>query len=242
MRAARHEAALDRLRRTRRAAAGKPGLVLAFNSGTEKPAAARAAGAATVFFDLNFNNRVGTPTAPRDPATMIERADRAYRVRRLDHRLRHAVDRRERALRCADADAVDRDDSPVTAPTSSPTSAGSPSGVQRVFVTIANPPLHGRRGGAVGRDLAASAVLIRQVYFTSPNVAALHKRGPLLASRACGAACARSSAASRRSASRPTGSRSSCSSTRRSVRAAVRLQPSWKWFEIVGLRRSRRVR
>ena len=41
----------------------KPGLTLAFTSGTVKPAEARKNGAATVFFDLNFN-RVGTPTVP----------------------------------------------------------------------------------------------------------------------------------------------------------------------------------
>ena len=56
----------------------KPGLTLAYTSGTEKPAAARAAGAATVFFDLNFNKRVGTPTVPADPATIVERADRLF--------------------------------------------------------------------------------------------------------------------------------------------------------------------
>src|SRR5688500_14076135 len=54
----------------------KPGLTLAFNSGTEKPAEARRNGAATVLFDLNFNNRVGTPTKPNDPATMADRANR----------------------------------------------------------------------------------------------------------------------------------------------------------------------
>ena len=56
----------------------KPGLTLAFASGTVKPAEARAAGAATVFFDLNFNNRVGTPTVPTDPATIADRADRLF--------------------------------------------------------------------------------------------------------------------------------------------------------------------
>ena len=62
----------------------KPGLTLAYTSGTEKPAAARAAGAATVFFDLNFNKRVGTPTAPADPATIVEKgADHSPRRRPL---------------------------------------------------------------------------------------------------------------------------------------------------------------
>ena len=56
----------------------KPGLTLAFTSGTDEPAAARANGAATVFFDLNFNNRVGTPTVPADPAEIVDRADRLF--------------------------------------------------------------------------------------------------------------------------------------------------------------------
>ena len=43
----------------------KPGLTLAFTSGTVKPAEARQNGAATVFFDLNFNNRVGTTDGAR---------------------------------------------------------------------------------------------------------------------------------------------------------------------------------
>ena len=91
----------------------KPGLTLAFTSGTVKPAEARANGAATVFFDLNFNNRVGTPTMPTDPATMVDRADRLFDFAVTRHRLPDAVDRAERALRRADADAVDDDDGAV---------------------------------------------------------------------------------------------------------------------------------
>ena len=72
------EPALGRLRRPRRAAAAEAGLTLAFTSGTVKPAEARKNGAATVFFDLNFNNRVGTPTVPADPALIRERADRLF--------------------------------------------------------------------------------------------------------------------------------------------------------------------
>src|SRR2546422_7266117 len=49
----------------------KPGLVLAVSSGTAVPAAMRAAGAATIFFDLHLNDRVGTPSAPADPATIV---------------------------------------------------------------------------------------------------------------------------------------------------------------------------
>src|SRR5262249_58041605 len=52
----------------------KPGMILALASGTETPAAMRAKGAATIFFDLNFNKRIGTTTKPADPATIADRA------------------------------------------------------------------------------------------------------------------------------------------------------------------------
>src|SRR3982751_3806350 len=48
----------------------RPGMVLAVSSGTVVPAQMRAAGAATVFFDLHLNDRVGTTSAPADPATI----------------------------------------------------------------------------------------------------------------------------------------------------------------------------
>ena len=57
----------------------KPGLVLAVSSGTAVPSAMRAAGAATIFFDLHLNDRVGTPSAPADPATIPDKAKREDR-------------------------------------------------------------------------------------------------------------------------------------------------------------------
>jgi hypothetical protein len=42
------------------------------------PPQLRAAGAQTVYFDLDFNNRVGTPTNPADPSLMTSRADKFY--------------------------------------------------------------------------------------------------------------------------------------------------------------------
>ena len=55
----------------------RPGLILAL-SGVERSAQIRAAGAHTVFFDLNFNKRVGTPSAPADPATIADKANRLF--------------------------------------------------------------------------------------------------------------------------------------------------------------------
>lgn len=55
-----------------------PGTVLAVTSGSEYPQNVRAAGAATVYFDLHMNNRTGTPTKPADPATIAEKAQKEY--------------------------------------------------------------------------------------------------------------------------------------------------------------------
>jgi hypothetical protein len=59
----------------------KPGTVLAVTtqSGGDYPAEARRRGAATYAFDLKMNQKVGTPTAPADPATIEGTAEKEYR-------------------------------------------------------------------------------------------------------------------------------------------------------------------
>ena len=55
----------------------RPGVVLAVSSG-QFPAQVRAAGAQTVYWDMHLNRRVGTPTAPADPALMDARAQSLF--------------------------------------------------------------------------------------------------------------------------------------------------------------------
>jgi hypothetical protein len=161
----------------------KPGLTLAFTSGTVKPSEARAAGAATVFFDLNFNNRVGTPTLPADPATIADRADRLF-------------DFAVTVSGCATPWIALNElfgaqtPTPWTA-TTAQYRANTLALVRRLkergafpAVTIANPPYTGGEAAQWWRDLAAQALLIRQVFFTAPNVPQLHALGPVRASRA----------------------------------------------------------
>jgi hypothetical protein len=160
----------------------KPGLTLAFTSGTVKPAEARAAGAATVFFDLNFNNRVGTPTLPADPALIENRADRLF-------------DFAVTVSGCSTPWIALNELFGAQTPTPWTTTtaqyrANTLALVRRLkergafpAVTIANPPYTGGEAAQWWRDLAASALLIRQVFFTSPNVPQLHALGPVRASR-----------------------------------------------------------
>jgi hypothetical protein len=56
---------------------GRPGVVISSSSGAF-PTQVRATGAQTVYWDMHLNARVGTPTAPTDPATMVARADKLY--------------------------------------------------------------------------------------------------------------------------------------------------------------------
>jgi hypothetical protein len=160
----------------------KPGLTLAFTSGTVKPAEARAAGAATVFFDLNFNNRVGTPTVPADPALIEGRADRLY-----DFAV--SVTGCQTPWIALNELFGAQVPSPWTA-TTAQYRANTLALVRRLkargavpAVTIANPPYTGGESAQWWRDLAAEALLIRQVFFTAPNVPQLHALGPVRASR-----------------------------------------------------------
>ncbi len=160
----------------------KPSLTLAFTSGTVKPSEARAAGAATVFFDLNFNNRVGTPTVPADPATINDRADRLF-------------DFAVSVTGCQTPWIALNELFGAQTPTPWTTTtaqyrANTLALVRRLAergampaVTIANPPYTGGDAAQWWRDLASVAVLIRQVFFTSPNVPQLHALGPVRASR-----------------------------------------------------------
>ena len=56
---------------------GKAGIVLGASSGAY-PARMRTAGAATEYFDLNFNKRIGTTTKPADPAAMQTKAQSLF--------------------------------------------------------------------------------------------------------------------------------------------------------------------
>jgi hypothetical protein len=55
----------------------RPGVVAAVSTG-EYPARIRAKGAKTVYWDMNLRQRVGTTTAPFDPASIEERANRLF--------------------------------------------------------------------------------------------------------------------------------------------------------------------
>jgi hypothetical protein len=161
----------------------KPGLVLAVSSGTVVPAAMRAAGAATIFFDLHLNDRVGTPSAPADPATIPAKAKREF-------------DFAVQVTGCATP--LIAENELFGAQTVTPWSATNAQYRANVLLllqeldklgaktalTIANPPYTGGDAAEWWRETAKAAILVRQVYFTAPGPKGLYALGPARASRA----------------------------------------------------------
>jgi hypothetical protein len=161
----------------------KPGMVLAVASGTDTPAAMRANGAATVFFDLNFNKRIGTTSKPADPATIADKAKREFD---------YAVS----VTGCQTPIIAENELFGAQTPTPwSETNAQYRANAlallqalaglgARPALTIANPPYTGGDAADWWREVAKVAILVRQVYFTSPNARGLFRLGPVGASRA----------------------------------------------------------
>ena len=160
----------------------KPGLVLAVSSGTTVPAQMRQAGAATIFFDLHLNARVGTPSSPADPSTIQEKAQKEFVFA-------------QQVTGCATPLIAENELFGAQTPTPwSATNAQYRANVlalvkaldalgATVGITIANPPYTGGDAAEWWRQAAQAAILIRQVYFTAPGPKGLYKLGPLRASR-----------------------------------------------------------
>ena len=160
----------------------RPGMVLAVSSGTVVPAEMRAAGAATIFFDLHLNDRVGTTSAPADPSTIALKAKREF-------------DFAVQITGCATP--LIAENELFGAQTVTPWSATNAQYRANVLLllqeldklgattalTIANPPYTGGDAADWWREAAKASILVRQVYFTAPGPKALFALGPARASR-----------------------------------------------------------
>src|SRR6202042_2325901 len=134
-------------------------------------------GAATVLFDLNFNNRVGTSTNPADPSLIDARAQSLFT---------YAVS----VTGCQTPMIAENELAGAQTPTPwTPNNAQYRANVLQFLtdltnlgatplLSIANPPYTGGDAGYWWQQVSKVAILLRQVYFTSPNVAALYKLGP----------------------------------------------------------------
>jgi hypothetical protein len=159
----------------------KPGLILALSSGTVVPAELRASGAATIFFDLHLNDRVGTPSKPADPATIAAKARAEFAFA-------------QQVTGCATPLIAENELFGAQTPAPwTPTTAQYRANVLLLLqeldrlgattaLTIANPPYVGDEAADWWRQAAQASILVRQVYY-GLSTRALSRLGPVAASR-----------------------------------------------------------
>jgi hypothetical protein len=156
----------------------KPGVV-AMASNLIYPPRLREAGAQTVYFDLYLNRRMGTPSAPADPSTIVAKANKFYEYA-------------AQAMDCSNPVIAENElfGSWLAVPWS-PTNA-----VYRANVLLFLQTLRARgaqpwllvnakpyTAGAAGdwwRQVADVAGIVREVYFPAPLI---YKQGPIRGSR-----------------------------------------------------------
>lgn len=156
----------------------KPGNVVAAANFIFPPQI-RAHGAKTVYFDLNFTKRTGTPTEPADPATVADRASRLYTYA-------------AQSMGCATP--VMGENELQGAKTQTPWSPTNAQYRQDVLVFLRTLAAHGARpallvssspytGGDAAdwwRSVAQVATIVREAYFPAPSI---YKLGPVQGSR-----------------------------------------------------------
>jgi hypothetical protein len=143
------------------------------------PPQIRARGAKTVYFDLNFKNRTGTPTEPADPGTVAARASRLYTYASNSMGCAHPV-MTENELQGAS-----------TLTPWSPTNAQYRQNVLLFLRTLAargakpvllvsSVPYTGGEAADWWRQVASVAQIVREVYFPAPKI---YKLGVINANR-----------------------------------------------------------
>jgi hypothetical protein len=143
------------------------------------PPQLRALGAKTVYFDLNFRLRVGTPLEPFDPAVVINRANRLYSTAAMSSGCTQPVIA-ENELNGANLvtpwtanNAQYRRNVLIYMQTLSALGA-------RPVILVPSAPYMGDEAGDWWRQLSQYAEVVRESYFAAPGIA---KQGPIEGSR-----------------------------------------------------------
>jgi hypothetical protein len=146
----------------------QPGMVAAASNFIFPPQI-RARGAKTVYFDLNFTRRTGTPTEPADPAAVADRASRLYTYA-------------SNAMGCAQP--VMAENELQGASTLTPWSPGNAQYRANVLIflrtlaargakpvlLVSSQPYTGGEAADWWRQVASVASIVREVYFPAPKI------------------------------------------------------------------------
>jgi len=157
----------------------RPGIVAAASNFIVPPQL-RAAGAKTVYFDLYLNSRVGTPTKPADPTTILPRADKLFETAvsssGCDHPLIALNELFGAQLPTPWTATTTQYRANVLAFVQELATKGA-----RPFLLLSNRPYtHDEAADQWWLQVAQSADLVPEVYFSGPSVS---KQGAVLGSR-----------------------------------------------------------
>jgi len=157
---------------------GRPGAILAVSSG-DFPAKMRAAGAVTVFWDMYLNKRVGQPSAPADPATIVPTANRLFDYAATQSSCstpwiaENELFGAGLATPWSDTNAQYRANVLTYLQTLAARGA-------RPFLLVSSHPFTGGEAAAWWQQIAAVADIVRETYFSAKN---LYNQGPIVANR-----------------------------------------------------------
>jgi hypothetical protein len=168
---------------------GRQGVNVAVSSG-DFPAQMRERGAKTMYWDMYLNRRVGTPSAPADPATIVDRANRLYDYAAAQT----ACPTPFIILNELFGAALETPWTPTTAQYRANVLAlvrQLASRGARPFLLVSTAPYTGGEAGDWWRQVAQVSDLVREVYFSGRN---LDTRGPIAGSRHIRAAMRRAAA------------------------------------------------
>jgi hypothetical protein len=156
----------------------KPGTVLAVSSG-DFPAQVRQLGAVTIHFDQYLRSRVGLPSAPADPTTVVERADRLFEYAAQQSSCQtpwiaeNELSGAGLEPPWSDSNAQYRQN--VLAYLQALAARGA-----RPFLLVSSTPYTGGEAAAWWQQVATVADIVRETYFSAKRV---HALGPVLGNR-----------------------------------------------------------
>jgi hypothetical protein len=156
----------------------RPGLVVAA-SNFLMPPQLRAAGAKTVHFDLNLKTRVGTPTAPLPLGQTLDWADRMFLRAAASAGCEQPVMALNELFGAGTVTPWTEKNAQYRANVLAFVQRLSGRGAKPVLL-VSSPPYTGGEAGEWWRQIAGSAQIVRQVYFSGRHI---HELGPVLGSR-----------------------------------------------------------
>jgi hypothetical protein len=157
----------------------KPGVIVA-GANFIYPAKIRALGAKTVYMDLNFHRRIGSPSAPLDPAEVVVRANKIFDYAAASLRCQRPYMALNELFGAATAtpwspgNALYRADVLLFMKTIA-ARGGHP------FLLINTKPYTGGEAADWWREAASYGDIVREVYFPAPNI---YHQGVLRGNRA----------------------------------------------------------